>query len=167
MAVDDGRGESHAGEPFGDALRSVRVRLNLSQGQLAQKVGLDRSYINRLEAGERGAPSANAIVAMASALDLDELDTDRLLLSGGLPVKALVDLGLDDPTLLALARRLTDARLPSTSRAALRATIDSLLNHWGAPDPTSGTGPQANRGVPPQGRPSGAGGRSSAGRPRP
>ena len=75
----------------------VRVRLDLSQGQLANKVGLDRSYINRLEAGERGAPSAHAIVAMASALNLDDLDTDRLLLAGGLPVKALVEVGLDDP----------------------------------------------------------------------
>ena len=167
MAVDDGRGESHAGEPFGDALRSVRVRLNLSQGQLAQKVGLDRSYINRLEAGERGAPSANAIVAMASALDLDELDTDRLLLSGGLPVKALVDLGLDDPTLLALARRLTDSRLSSTSRAALRATIDAMLTHWGVPDPAAGTGPHANPGVAAQARRSEANGRRSARRSRP
>jgi transcriptional regulator with XRE-family HTH domain len=107
------------------------VRLNLSQGQFAQKVGLDRSYINRLEAGERGAPSAQAIVAIASTLNLDELDTDRLLLASGLPVKALIDLGLDDPTLLTLARRLTDSRLAPTSRAALRAAIDSILLYWG------------------------------------
>lgn len=145
MAVDDGRGESRAGEPFGEALRSVRVRLDLSQGQLAQKVGLDRSYINRLEAGERGAPSAHAIVAMASALNLDDLDTDRLLLAGGLPVKALVDLGLDDPTLLALARRLTDTRLAPASRSALRSAIDSLLTYWGNASGPPGSGTPADR----------------------
>jgi transcriptional regulator with XRE-family HTH domain len=167
MAVDDGRSDGHAGERFGDALRSVRVRLNLSQGQLAQKVGLDRSYINRLEAGERGAPSANAIVAMASALDLDELDTDRLLISAGLPVKALVDLGLDDPTLLALARRLTDPRLSPISRAALRATVDALLIHWANPFPTPGTDLHSGRLAPSSARASGGSGRSSAGRPRP
>lgn len=135
----DGRGEASAGGSFGDALRAVRVRMNLSQGQVAQRVGLDRSYVNRLEAGERGAPSAQVIVAMATALDLDESDTDHLLLAGGLPVKALVELGLDDPTLLALARRLADARVPEANRAALRSTIDAILAHWeGIPAPAVG-----------------------------
>jgi transcriptional regulator with XRE-family HTH domain len=164
--VDSERGETRGGEPFGEALRSVRVRLNLSQGQLAQLVGLDRSYINRLEAGERGAPSAQVIVAMASALNLDESDTDRLLLSGGLPVKALVDLGLDDPTLLALARRLTDPRLVPASRAALRAVVDSLLMHWGNVADASSTGSVGKRPSPDQARSSGGAVRNSGGRAR-
>lgn len=160
MAVVDGHVEAPEGETFGKVLRSVRLRLGLSQGQVAQKVGLDRSYVNRLEAGERGAPSAHAIVALATALDLDEPDTDRLLLSGGLPVKALVDLGLGDPTLLALARRLTDPRLSEGSRTALRATVDATLAHWGNPAgavalgvagqlPRPGTGRPAGRSRPP------------------
>ena len=164
MAVDDGRGESRAGEPFGEALRSVRVRLDLSQGQLANKVGLDRSYINRLEAGERGAPSAHAIVAMASALNLDDLDTDRLLLAGGLPVKALVEVGLDDPTLLALARRLTDTRLSPASRSALRSAIDSLLTHWGNASGPAGSGTVAERPKPGQAGDGGVSGRGQIGR---
>ncbi len=116
---------------FGELLRVLRQQLDLSQGQLAQRVGLDRSYINRIEAGERGAPGADVILLIADALKLAAPETDALLSAGGHPIRALVTLGLDDPTLLALARILTDGTLDEGSRASLRTTIDAVIAHWG------------------------------------
>ncbi len=124
---------------FGELLRVFRQQLDLSQGQLAQRVGLDRSYINRIEAGERGAPGADVILLIADALKLGAPETDALLSAGGHPIRALVTLGLDDPTLLAVARILTDETLEASVRASLRTTIDTVIAHWGnsreAPSP--------------------------------
>ncbi|QNN23003.1 helix-turn-helix transcriptional regulator [Planctomycetales bacterium ZRK34] len=40
-------------QKFGDHLRSLRSNAALTQEQLAQRAGLDRSYIGSVERGER------------------------------------------------------------------------------------------------------------------
>jgi len=141
-------GESVRSANFGELLRVLRQQLDLSQGQLAQRVGLDRSYINRIEAGERGAPGADVILLIADALRLGAPDTDALLSAGGHPIRALVTLGLDDPTLLALARILTDETLEASARASLRTTIDTVIAHWGKSREAPAPGPVAKRARP-------------------
>lgn len=54
---------------FGRALRYFRKDLRLSQERLAQKSGLDRSYISLLERGIRQ-PSLTTIFQIAQALNL-------------------------------------------------------------------------------------------------
>lgn len=144
---------------FGELLRALRQQLDLSQGQLAQRVGLDRSYINRIEAGERGAPGADAVLLIADALKLGAPDTDALLSAGGHPIRALVTLGLDDPTLLALARILTDKSLEENARASLRTTIDTVIAHWGKGREAPAPGPAAKRARPSPTTPPGSGDR--------
>jgi len=43
---------------FGEALAATRQAAGLSQRALAQAAGVDASYVNRLERGERQAPEA-------------------------------------------------------------------------------------------------------------
>ncbi len=52
---------------FGKRVRELRKAKKLSQSQLADKVGVDRSYIGLLERGERN-PSLEVIADMAKAL---------------------------------------------------------------------------------------------------
>jgi len=92
---------------------------------------MDRSYVNRLEAGERGAPALPAVEALAGALDLSDPEADQLFAAAGLLPRSLRALGPTDPTLLLLAQRLTDPRLSPTSRASLRATVSLIVRHWG------------------------------------
>ncbi|GDX69381.1 hypothetical protein LBMAG38_04720 [Chloroflexota bacterium] len=141
-------GDSVRSANFGELLRALRQQLDLSQGQLAQRVGLDRSYINRIEAGERGAPGADVILLIADALKLGAPDTDALLSAGRHPIRALVTLGLDDPTLLALARILTDETLEASARASLRTTIDTVIAHWGKSREAPAPAPVAKRARP-------------------
>jgi len=59
---------------FGKRIRELRKERELSQIELAAKVGIDRSYIGFLERGERN-PSLEMIAKIAEALDVtpDEL----------------------------------------------------------------------------------------------
>lgn len=138
-------GDSVRSANFGELLRVLRQQLDLSQGQLAQRVGLDRSYINRIEAGERGAPGADVILLIADALKLGAPETDALLSAGGHPIRALVTLGFDDPTLLAVARILTDETLEASVRASLRTTINTVIAHWGNSRKAPSPAPAATR----------------------
>ena len=57
-------------ERFGVAVRQLRVRAGWSQGQLAERSDLDRSYVGEIE---RGRVIASIVTAekLASALEID------------------------------------------------------------------------------------------------
>jgi len=67
---------------FAEILRRYRETADLSRTGLASLVGLDGSYIHRLEMGNRR-PSRDTVIAMAEALDLDASDTNRWLAAAG------------------------------------------------------------------------------------
>ena len=52
-----------------DALRVIRERTGHSKQSLAEKVGVDRTLIHRLENGERNATPA-VLISLAKALDV-------------------------------------------------------------------------------------------------
>lgn len=55
---------------FGKALREIRLKKNLSQGDIAEKLGVHRSYISGLERGKRN-PSLLTIKKMAKAIGVE------------------------------------------------------------------------------------------------
>jgi transcriptional regulator with XRE-family HTH domain len=128
-AISDG-GEEVA---FGELLRRYRLARGINQAGLAARAGLDRSYVNRIEAGERGAPTEAGTEALARALDLSDPEADRLFAAAGLLPRSLRSLGAADPTILLLAQRLTDTRLSPAARAALRATVETMVRCWANP----------------------------------
>jgi len=54
---------------FGDNVKKYRLKINLSQEQLALKAGLDRTYIGGVERGERNI-SLNNIKKISIALEI-------------------------------------------------------------------------------------------------
>jgi transcriptional regulator with XRE-family HTH domain len=54
-------------EAFGEVLRAMRRRAGLSQDQLAEKAGLDRTYISILERSLQS-PSLDTMIALSTAL---------------------------------------------------------------------------------------------------
>lgn len=68
---------------FGQKLRELRKAMNLSQRDLAERVGLDFTYLSKIENDKMKPPSADAIEKLAKELDVD---TDELLaLAGKVP----------------------------------------------------------------------------------
>ena len=55
---------------FGKALREIRLKKKMSQGDIAKKLGVHRSYISGLERGKRN-PSLLTIKKMAKAIGVE------------------------------------------------------------------------------------------------
>lgn len=56
--------------PLGRVCRETRLRLDLSQDEIAIRAGVTRSYLAKIERGE-GNPTIDVVVALAEALGLD------------------------------------------------------------------------------------------------
>lgn len=113
---------------FGQMLTRLRTAQRLSQNQLAQRAGLNHSYISRLESGGRGDPSRTVVEQFVGALGLDASgrEADELRMAAGfLPVDP-AHLLTGETALAKLAALLEDTRLPDASRATLRRILALL-----------------------------------------
>ena len=70
-------------ERFGAVLFEFRTLANRSRNNLAYEVGVDPSYLTRIEHGDREAPREHIVVALARALRLTEYQRCRLMASAG------------------------------------------------------------------------------------
>ena len=61
---------------FGLAVREQRKTLNVSQEELAMRIGADQAYVSRIEAGQMNA-TLETVEQIASAL---EIDIDQLFI---------------------------------------------------------------------------------------
>jgi transcriptional regulator with XRE-family HTH domain len=68
---------------FGQALREVRRSKDMSQRELAKKVGVDFSYISKIENDRLSPPAADTIVKICKALEVPV--EDLLALKGKIP----------------------------------------------------------------------------------
>ena len=64
------RRNSKGHAPFGERLRRFRRERQLTQVQLAKRLGTDASYVARLETGKIGSPGLESLHRIAEALDL-------------------------------------------------------------------------------------------------
>ncbi len=60
-------GDSEIGSAFGQVLRELRIAKKLTQEELADLAGFDRTFVGFLERGERN-PSLETVFALSAAL---------------------------------------------------------------------------------------------------
>lgn len=65
--------EKEKSNKFGRAIRTLRVTAGLTQEELADRAGLDRSYIGGVERGERN-PTLSVIEKIAEGLGVTEAE---------------------------------------------------------------------------------------------
>ncbi|MFC6649476.1 helix-turn-helix domain-containing protein [Paenibacillus rhizoplanae] len=65
-------------EIFGQVLKTIRKRSNMSQEKLALQSNLDRTYISMLERGIHQ-PTLNSLLALAEALNMKASELVRLV----------------------------------------------------------------------------------------
>lgn len=114
---------------FGRALSGVRRDHDLSQSALARALGVNHSYISRLEAGQRS-PSLDLINRIEAALNLND-EESRLIRRAAGYLRTAESLVLADPLMMALARALNDTSIPEATREAFRAQIAAMIEHAG------------------------------------
>ena len=103
---------------FGERLRQLRRAQHLDQRRLAARVGIDFTYLSKIETGRMLPPSAETIVKLAQALqaEADEL----LLLANKIPedLKPVLTQSPQWPAFLRSIRDLTDDELQALSAYA-------------------------------------------------
>lgn len=70
---------------FGKKLRQYRRNANISQRELAKHIGVDFSYISKVENGRLPPPAADTIVKICNVLKIDS--EELLAITGKLPSK--------------------------------------------------------------------------------
>ncbi len=117
---------------FGQTLTRLRTAQRLSQNQLAQRAGLNHSYISRLESGGRGDPSRGVVEQFVGALGLDPSgrDADDLRMAAGFLPTDPAHLLTGEISLAKLAVLLEDTRLPDPSRSTLRRLLALLVEEY-------------------------------------
>lgn len=65
---------------FGEMLRRLRAQHNISQRDLAERVGIDFTYISKIENGSEQAPSEEVLIKMAEVFSVNKYD---LIISAG------------------------------------------------------------------------------------
>ena len=94
---------------FGEKLKRIRTEKNLTQPQFAEAIGIEQSYLSKLE-NDKSQPSADMFSAILKALELDAAhflaDIDRKVLQTSLRHVPEVGLFLNRAT----TRKVHDAR---------------------------------------------------------
>lgn len=108
---------------FGLTLRELRRGKNISQRELAEKVGVDFSYISKIENDRLPPPSGDTIVKIAKVLSVapDEL----LALTGKMPTVVKEVLG-SSPTALQFVREAGEMKLTEKEWQKLHARLKRL-----------------------------------------
>ncbi len=107
---------------FGQRLRELRKQKNLSQRELAAQVGIDFTYLSKIEVGRMDPPSEAIILRIAQVLDADE--NELINLAGKVPkhLKAVLE---KNPEAVELLRVLSERKL---SGETYRQMLDLARN---------------------------------------
>lgn len=117
-------------DEFPTLLRSYRERAVRSRNALAHEVGVDPSYLTRIEHGDREPPRQHIIEAIARALRLTIQERNRLLLSAGYAPLSLMQLDNWDDCLQAVTDVLNDIHLSPEERDEFRAVVRLISARW-------------------------------------
>ncbi len=108
---------------FGAQIRKWRLSADLTQRELAERAGLDFTYLSKIEASVVAPPSDEKVRALARALHLDRNATEELVdlaHQTKLPAEIVKAALIRNPEVGALLRRLKDQRLSDDEIAAMR-----------------------------------------------
>jgi len=110
---------------FGVQLKALREARRVSQSKLAERADFDHSYVSRLESGAR-MPTRDAVVRLAAALMLSQVEEDSLLASAGFLPRDVASLLCDEPALGEVLDFLQDDALPVEYRENMRQVLRLL-----------------------------------------
>ncbi|MPZ14488.1 MAG: helix-turn-helix domain-containing protein [Chloroflexi bacterium] len=117
-------------DDFATLLRQFRERAVRSRNGLAHEVGVDPSYLTRIEHGDREPPRQHIVEALVRALRLSVQERNRLLVAAGYAPLSVVELGSWDEALQAVADVLNDVELSTEARNEFRDVVKVISARW-------------------------------------
>lgn len=116
-------------DDFPTLLRSYRERSGRSRNSLADEVGVDPSYLTRIEHGDREPPRQHIIEALARVLRLTVPERNRLLVAAGYAPVSLVERGWCN-TFQAVSDVLDDLNLDDQERETFSRVVCEIAMRW-------------------------------------
>jgi len=111
--------------PFSHFLYDLRMRMQIRQVELAERIGYEASYISALEAGLKGPPTQEFVDCLKAELQLTSLDADALQAAADASQRKLV-LDLDTPQDVYWLLKCLREKLPSLTPIQVRVLNDVL-----------------------------------------
>lgn len=105
---------------FGESIKALRLDAELTQRQLAETVGIDFTYLSKLENGRGERPSEKLVRQLAAVFGADEED---LLAKAGRVPGELGERAQSDLTFARLLRRLPNLSEPELERIYRQAKV--------------------------------------------
>ena len=90
---------------FGDYLRELRKAKGLSQKELAERVGIDFTYLSKIETGNAAPPAEETIRKLAKEL---KADAEKLIFLAGMVPKELGEVVTGSKAIPTLLRAMKD-----------------------------------------------------------
>ncbi len=116
--------------PFHQVLRAFREHAGISAYRLARLGNVNSAYIYRMERPGGQIPRRDLLNSLISALELGELDSERLLVAAGYCPDVVSRLGTWDETLGIVANVLADKSLSDEDREEFRQIIRVVASRW-------------------------------------
>lgn len=108
---------------FGQTLKEIRRSKNVSQRELADKVGVDFSYISKLENDRMPPPAAETIIKLAEVLDVP---AEVLLANSGKVSSELKDVISSSPEVMRFLNEVKDMNLSNDEWKSLYKQLKSF-----------------------------------------
>lgn len=115
---------------FGELLSCLRLAAGMSQHALGLAAGVDASYINRLERGERSEPSREVVIALARVLDVTPVERERLLWTAGYLPLCLQGSGRAGTAVWSLLQVLASDAISELGRQRLSKCVEAIAALW-------------------------------------
>ena len=122
--------------PFSRYLVDLRRRLGVRQGELAEILHFDQSYLSALETGQKGSPTPEFVERLAMALPLPAAQQRVLFAAAEASERKLTISPKADEEVYLLLRDLRE-KLPQLSAAQVRVMRELLRFHDPEPSPCS------------------------------
>jgi transcriptional regulator with XRE-family HTH domain len=108
---------------FAVVLRNLRESRGVSQSKLSRLIGVDHSYVSRMEMGQR-LPRVEVAKAICEALQLDRTEIHILGVSLGFYLGPKV---IDDPLAMRVQSVMSDPQVSEGFKRIVDSVISSLL----------------------------------------
>jgi predicted transcriptional regulator len=116
--------------PFHKVLREFRERAGITAHRLARLGNVNPAYIYRMERPGGQVPRRDLLNSLISALELDEFDSECLLVAAGYCPESIARLGTWDETVHLVTKVLADEALSSDERDEFRQIIRAVASRW-------------------------------------
>lgn len=117
-------------DEFPALLRDFRERNGRSGNALAHEVGVDPSYLTRIEHGEREPPRAHIVIALCRALRLSLGERSRFMVAAGYAPLTVTRLGGWDEALEMVSQVLNNDDLTEQELEEYRSVIKLISARW-------------------------------------